>query len=331
MCIFNWINEHLQPTRCDSPELIYDDMASQSGRCLPILYQPFDARNRTHWCDRGCILDFLEATRAEGKSVLDFGPGDGWPALLLAPFVECVVGVDASVRRIGECKRNAEKLGIGNATFVHVPPGEPLPFDDGSFDAVTAASSVEQTPDPKAALAELLRVLRPGGRLRMAYESLTQYRGCEHDLWLHPIDEARCKLLLYDRRIDAQRVHHVALSLALSAGQLTRALTDRDEKLTIAHVTPERLAACRNHITETVTCALTHPSTATWCEWLRELGARDTAATESGGDAAGVVFDRASEGAQPRGVADVDRLLRPTVAEAVRRTAIDACRITAVK
>ncbi len=49
-------------------------------------------------------------------------------------------------------------------SHVPPPPGEPLPFEDASFDGVTAGSSIEQTPDAKATLAELCRVLKPGGR-----------------------------------------------------------------------------------------------------------------------------------------------------------------------
>ena len=90
----------------------------------------------------------------------------------MTPMVEQVVGVDGSKRRTGVCTQNAERLAVTNANFVHIEPGKPLPFEDGSFDAVVAASSIEQTPDPKATLSERYRVLRCGGRLRSDYESL---------------------------------------------------------------------------------------------------------------------------------------------------------------
>ena len=39
---------------------------------------------------------------ADRKILLDFGPGDGWPSLLLAPMADEVVGVDASRRRVDQ-------------------------------------------------------------------------------------------------------------------------------------------------------------------------------------------------------------------------------------
>lgn len=49
-------------------------------------------------------------------------------------------------------------------------------FEDGSFDGVMAATSIEQTPDPREALRKIYRVLRPGGHLRLDYEGLGYYR-----------------------------------------------------------------------------------------------------------------------------------------------------------
>ncbi len=62
-------------------------------------------------------------------------------------------------------------MGIANAEFVHTEPGRPLPFDDDVFDGIMGVSSVEQTPDPRATLKELWRVLKPGGGLRIMYET----------------------------------------------------------------------------------------------------------------------------------------------------------------
>ncbi|PKK82430.1 MAG: hypothetical protein CVT49_13675 [candidate division Zixibacteria bacterium HGW-Zixibacteria-1] len=52
MNVFRWIEQELNPERSDSTGFIYDHMDSQSGRVLPIIYQPFDPAKRMHWCDR---------------------------------------------------------------------------------------------------------------------------------------------------------------------------------------------------------------------------------------------------------------------------------------
>lgn len=89
--IFAWIETEFKPQFCTSDKFIYDDMESQSGFSLPLIYQPFDAAVRWHWSERGCLFDFLYTTNAEGKRVLDFGPGDGWPSLIIAPSgVGCI-------------------------------------------------------------------------------------------------------------------------------------------------------------------------------------------------------------------------------------------------
>ena len=210
-----WVEARIQLRQSDSAESLYDDMESQSGRQLPVIYQPFDGMRRGHFVDQGSILDYAVTTN--GGRVLDFGPGDGWPSLRIAPFVDEVIGVDASARRVEVCRGNARRLGIDNARFVHVPLAQPLPFEEDCFDSVTAASSIEQTPDPEATLRELCRVLKPGGRLRMNYESLGRYRGGQ-ERGVH----FDTNLVIFDRYVDDEYVRHYLLRLDGSPTQLPR-------------------------------------------------------------------------------------------------------------
>ncbi len=212
--VIDWITHNFQAEACNSETFLYDEMASQSGFCLPLIYQPFDASKLDHWSDRGAMFDFLFATHGEGKKLLDFGPGDGWPSLIVAPYAAEVVGVDGSKRRVAVCTENAARMGITNARFLHVTPGSPLPFSDDTFDGVMAASSIEQTPDPKAALCELYRVLKPGGKLRMHYENLSPYRaGQEQSADLSPAQDETCWLTLYDRHIEAENALMIRVQL----------------------------------------------------------------------------------------------------------------------
>lgn len=314
MDVLSWIRQTLQPTACDSEALIYEDMESQSGRCLPIIYQPFDAGRRAHWRDRGACWDFLLAARGQGRRVLDFGPGDGWPSLIIAPYVDEVVGVEGARRRAAVCRENAARLGLDNARFVHVAPGSPLPFEDGSFDAVTAASSLEQSVDPRATLAELLRVLRPGGRLRFHYEALGRYRGGrERDLWLWAIDGGHCRLLLYDRDLEGERAVQVGLDFALSAPALREALAGGPGELSFADVTAAGLERLRPALRDARVCTTIHPSGPTWLRWLRELGFGQALPSHSGIALAGALFEALPEEGRPADLAAVDGYLRPIV------------------
>jgi SAM-dependent methyltransferase len=129
MLPFDWIRRRLKPEVCTSCTFIYDDMASQSGEALPFIYQPFDIRRRDHWRDRGALFDFLFTAGGVEASLLDFGSGDGWPSLIVAPYARRVTGVDASTRRARVCAENAARLGLTNVGFVAVAPTRcyPLP------------------------------------------------------------------------------------------------------------------------------------------------------------------------------------------------------------
>jgi SAM-dependent methyltransferase len=296
-------------------------MESQSGYCLPVIYHPFDASRRGHWTDRGSLFDFLLATEGEGTSLLDFGPGDGWPSLIVAPFAREVTGVDGSAKRVEVCRQNARRLGIANASFVHVEPGQKLPFQDGGFDGAMAASSIEQTPDPRATLGELCRVLRPGGRLRMSYESLGAYRDCrEREAQLERIDANSCRLTLYDRQIDRERARMVRLEVDRSLEEVTE-LVSRNGKPSWDLVQEALLNTLRGCVRDAGLCILHHPSGATFLRWLRDAGFRRAEATCSGSGIAGELFDATPPQDRPVDMHGVDALIRPPIGRAVRTPA----------
>jgi ubiquinone/menaquinone biosynthesis C-methylase UbiE len=259
---FEWLKANLELKQSGSVEFIYDYMASQSNRGLPVIYTPFDGRNRTHFVDQAQILDF--ALVAGPGHVLDFGPGDGWPALRIAPIVEEVVGVDGSARRVEVCRANAQKLGIQNARFVHVPPGNPLPFADNTFDGITAASSIEQTPDPRATLKELYRILKPGGKIRISTEILDVYRGgYEQEVWLFGVTDERTHLIIFDRQPDEEVAHHYGLALNLAKGEVERVFARFDTEPNYDGLKPDVLAALVRHLIGAVTWTTHHPASKT--------------------------------------------------------------------
>lgn len=314
MDVLEWIKKTLRPVSCTSDEFIYDDMDSQSGRSLPILYQPFDPSNGAHWNDRGHILDYLFSTEGEGKRLLDFGPGDGWPSLGVAPHAGQVVGVDGSLRRVQVCTENARRLGISNARFVHVVPGSSLPFEDATFDGVMAASSVEQTPDPKFTLRELFRVLRPGGRLRIHYEALSAYRGGkERELWIAALDDRTCRLILYDRHVDEECAEEYGLTLTMSRQELANLFRSEGRSRTYEGITVELLERLRPCILDARTCSLVHPCGRTLASWLRDIGFREVLPSHSGGWFAGRLFEHLPEERRPDSLVAIDELLVPLV------------------
>ncbi len=94
-----------------------------------------------------------------GESVLDLAAGTGTSSEPLADAGVLVVPCDLSFGMLSVGKRRRPDLGFvaGNATR--------LPFADASFDAVTISFGLRNVVDTEGALAEMLRVTRPGGRL----------------------------------------------------------------------------------------------------------------------------------------------------------------------
>lgn len=311
--VFAWIDKEFSPEVCTSEELIYNHMESQSLYMLPVIYQPFDSTVKWHWSDRGSLYDFLYSVNGEGKKLLDFGPGDGWPSLIVAPFAGEVVGVDSSEKRVQTCTENARRMGIKNAKFVSYKSCSGLPFEDNSFDGIMAASSIEQTPDPKEALRELYRVLKPGGRIRICYEALNCYRGGhEKDSWVIDMNENSCKLILYNRKIEQEYAIQYGLTIAM-VGQDLRERISAYQGAGFDQVFVVLLEEIKDKVIKAQACRTIHPSGKTWVAWLKEAGFREVIPTHQGNTVASRLFDLYSDDDRLSSLEEVDALVKKVV------------------
>ncbi len=167
--IYEWISRNCRPKTVDAASLRFERMESQAAYSLPEIHQRLDHRDPAHWHHRGMIWDYVLSMEG-AERVLDVGPGDGWPSLLIARHVKEVVGIEPGPNRVQACRANAQRLRVRNARFEEMSACE-LGFRPGSFGGVVAATSIEQTPDPTAALGEVFRVLKVGGVFRLTYEA----------------------------------------------------------------------------------------------------------------------------------------------------------------
>jgi ubiquinone/menaquinone biosynthesis C-methylase UbiE len=106
-----------------------------------------------------------ELVPAAGERVLEigFGPGIGLVELArAAPDVQ-VAGIDPSAAMVASAGRRVRRF--GSRVQVREGSAAALPWDEATFDAVCATNSVQLWQPRTGSLAEVLRVLRPGGRL----------------------------------------------------------------------------------------------------------------------------------------------------------------------
>jgi demethylmenaquinone methyltransferase/2-methoxy-6-polyprenyl-1,4-benzoquinol methylase len=110
-------------------------------------------------------------------TVLDVATGTGAVAAELLRRRGCrVVGIDRSPEMLAEARRR-----LGVRVELHEARAEELPFQDASFDALTFTYLLRYVDDPAGTLAELARVVRPGGTLAMLEFALP--RGLWRPLW----------------------------------------------------------------------------------------------------------------------------------------------------
>ena len=104
-----------------------------------------------------------------GARLLDVASGRGDSAILAARELGCIVtGIDYGDAGVIDAKRAADAAGVAEQVSFRVGDAEMLPFEDGSFDAALCECSLCLFAHKPKALAEIHRVLRPGGRVAIA-------------------------------------------------------------------------------------------------------------------------------------------------------------------
>jgi SAM-dependent methyltransferase len=104
-----------------------------------------------------------------GERVVDVGSGGGIDSLIAAKMVGPsgrVIGVDMTPAMLDKAGTSATAAGMTNVEF-REGFGESLPVDDGWADVVISNGVLNLMPDKDAALREMARVLKPGGRLQI--------------------------------------------------------------------------------------------------------------------------------------------------------------------
>jgi SAM-dependent methyltransferase len=116
------------------------------------------------------IIPFADFAGSRGLQVLEIGVGLGADHQRFAEAGARLSGVDLTARAVEMTRRRLAALGL--TSDLRVGDAERLDFPDNTFDLVYSWGVIHHSPDTPRAAAEILRVLKPGGRARvMIYHS----------------------------------------------------------------------------------------------------------------------------------------------------------------
>lgn len=139
---------------------------------------------QSHWWYTGrrkiltdFVADICRRVTDHRPRILDVGCGTGANLLMLSQFGDAE-GVDVSEDALAFC----HERGLAN---VKLGAAEKLPYDDGTFDLVTALDVVEHLDDDLSGLSEMRRVLRPGGRVLLFVPTFMFLWGVQDDVSNH--------------------------------------------------------------------------------------------------------------------------------------------------
>lgn len=169
-----------------------------------------DAMNRSNGDLNRAAIALLSVTA--GEQVLEIGPGNAAfaPDLLRAPH-SCYVGVDVSAAMVDAGNALLATHGLHDRADVRLGDAHALPLASACIDAALAVNTLYFWDELKFPFAELARVLRPGGRLCLAFGDATFMRTlpfAAHGFHLHELADVEQALRSAGLTVQAWRTHH---------------------------------------------------------------------------------------------------------------------------
>lgn len=134
---------------------------------------------KTFGCDEAALREQLAGLLGlgPGARVLETGCGTGSDTVHIAPRAGQLVATDLSPDMLAICRERVARSGATTPVRFLVADAVRLPFEDAAFDAAYHFGGINQFPDIRAGIAEMARVVRPGGKVVFGDEGLAPWLG----------------------------------------------------------------------------------------------------------------------------------------------------------
>jgi SAM-dependent methyltransferase len=186
------------------------------------------------------------------QRALDVGCGAGHVAVTLAPHAEQVHALDITPPMLDQVRLLAAERGAGNIRPLRADVAR-IPALAGAYDLIASRYSAHHWPDPVAALAELSRVLRPGGRFLLI--DIVGFEDHATDTLLGAIELLRDPSHVRDHTVATWQALLGAAGFTLAAIDTWRLRLDFDAWLLRMAVPAHRAAVIRELLDEATTAA----------------------------------------------------------------------------
>lgn len=190
------------------------------------------------------LQDLAQRVQRQGAPlVLDLGCGAGHASFAVAPHAKSVIAFDLSEPMLTVVKRTAQERGLEN---IETRQGstEALPFDDASFDIVCTRYSAHHWNCFEPALAEIFRVLKPGGKCFVI--DIIAPLATVADTYFQAIELLRDASHIRDRSLPEWRAALLQAGLRPLGEQSWKLQLDFDSWIARMRTPPERVIAIRS-------------------------------------------------------------------------------------